>query len=241
MQTLISGSAISSLIHALRRPLVLVALLSASLLGLKVVSVVDGFSNSALAAEEDDAAAQSEQMADGAADMSAKAASDADAGDADDTVMIEKPAAQPILDPAMMTQSELALLRDLSKRRNDLDAREQDIDMRSRLLEATEQRVESKIAELKQMENYVKSLLVQHEDQENEKIGSVVRVYEKMKPADAARIIEGLDMGIQVDVARRMSELRMAPILGKMSPKAAQRLTTELATKQTVDLSAAVN
>jgi len=226
------ASAFNGLQHGLRRPFVLVAVVSASLLGLKAISVVDGITNTAFAAEEEAGAAPDTPV------TQAEPASD---GDQDDVVLVEQPAAQPVLDPAMMTQSELALLRDLSKRRNDLDAREQDIAMRARLLEATEQRVESKIAELKKMETYIKSLLVQHEDQENEKIGSVVRVYEKMKPADAARIIEGLDMGIQVDVARRMSELRMAPILGKMSPKAAQMLTTELATKQTVDLSAAVN
>jgi len=237
MSHTITPSLTARLTQLLKRPLIILAVVSISLFGLKLTKVMEGFSSVAIAAEEGEAAAKPEAKA----KADDKDAADAASGSSDDTVLMQQTSAQPIADPAMMSQSELALLRDLSKRRNDLDAREQDIDMRSRLLEATEKRVEGKIAELKQLEAYVKSLLVEHESQENEKLGSVVRVYEKMKPADAARIIEGLDMSIQVDVARRMSELRMAPILGKMSPKAAQKLTTELATKQTVDLNAAVN
>ncbi|MEM7569563.1 MAG: hypothetical protein AAF337_07195, partial [Pseudomonadota bacterium] len=160
---------------------------------------------------------------------------------ANENVLIEAPAGDFADDPAMMSQSELALLRDLGKRRTELDARERDLEMRTRLLEAAEKRVEGKISELKALEQKVNGLLVKHESQENEKLASVVKVYEKMKPADAARILEGLSMSIQLDVATRMSELHMAPILSKMSAKGAQRLTTQLATKQALDLGKNVN
>lgn len=212
----------------LRRPFVVLTLVAAAALCFKLSSLMDGFSGVAIAAEESEAAEAPAQDAPKAEVTS-------------DSVLVEDTQAAVFDDPAMMSQSELALLRDLSKRRNGLDAREQDLEMRSRLLEATEKRVEAKISDLKAIEARVKGLLVQHEGQENKKLGSIVKVYEKMKPADAARILEGLDMSIQLDVAQRMSELRMAPIMSKMSPKGAQRLTTQLATKQTINLDAGVN
>lgn len=227
---------VASLSRALRRPLVAVSVVAAAAFCFKAASLVDGFSSVAIAAEEAETAneAAKDDVAEGQASAGEEAASS-------DGVLVEETQAAFVEDPAMMSQSELALLRDLSKRRNDLDAREQDLEMRSRLLEATEKRVEAKIADLKGLEARVKGLLVQHENQENEKLGSIVKVYEKMKPADAARILEGLNMSIQIDVAQRMSELRMAPIMAKMTPKAAQKLTTQLATKQTINLDAGVN
>lgn len=208
----------------LRRPLVMVALVCGGALCFKAANVVDGFSGVAIAAEEEAESAAAAQDEPG-----------------DDEVLIDAPTTALVEDPAMMSQSELALLRDLSSRRNDLDARAQDLDMRSRLLEATERRVETKIGELKSLETRVKGLLLEHETQENEKLVSLVKVYEKMKPADAARVLEGLDMGLQIEVAQRMSALRMAPIMSKMSAKGAQKLTTQLAMKQTINLTDGVN
>lgn len=222
-----------------KRPLVLLAIAAGGVLMLRVGDVVTAVSSSlvspALAADEKDDQAMAEKSD---TDMATK---DGNPGGETDAVLIEAPATPDLVDPAMMSQSELALLRDLGKRRSDLDARERDIELRARLLEAAEKRVEAKIEDLKALEQKVAALLVEHEGQENQKIDSVVKVYEKMKPADAARILEGLSMQIQLDVAMRMSELRMAPILSKMKPKAAQALTTQLATKQVLDLGGNVN
>lgn len=228
-QLKVKSPLLSRTLGVLRRPLLLVSVTAAGVLLLKVTDMAENFSGVAIAAEEEQAKEQAV-----AEDQSATS----DDGEA---VIIDSPAEAAVVDPAMMSQSELALLRDLSKRRNDLDARESELDLRSRLLQATEQRVESKISELKSIEDYVESLLIKHEEQENQKIVGIVKVYEKMKAADAARILEGLDMSIQIDVAQRMSQLKMAPIMAKMSGKAAQKLSTALATKQTIDLQSGVN
>ncbi|MEO0411770.1 MAG: hypothetical protein AAF221_08040 [Pseudomonadota bacterium] len=223
-------------LSAMRRPLVAVSAVAAIVLILKmndaVTQISANFVSPAYAADEKEVATKEEA---GEPKDEAQVAAD------DDGVLIEAPRTDIDLDPAMMSQSELSLLRDLGKRRGDLDARERDLEMRTRLLEAAEKRVEGKIAELKTLEAKVEKLLVKHDNQENKKLASVVKVYEKMKPADAARILEGLSMDIQLDVATRMSELRMAPILSKMSGKGAQKLTTQLATKQVLDLGRNVN
>jgi len=61
---------------------------------------------------------------------------------------------------------------------------------------------------------------------------SLVKIYEKMKPKDAARIFNNLEMDILIDVASNIKESKMAPILASMSSDRANKLTVELATRR---------
>ena len=56
-------------------------------------------------------------------------------------------------------------------------------------------------------------------------------MYENMKPKDAARIFDRLDMKILVDVSTQMNPRKMSDILAQMSPDAAERLTVRLANR----------
>ena len=53
-----------------------------------------------------------------------------------------------------------------------------------------------------------------------------------MKPADAARIMNTLDMKVLIDVTQRMNERKIAPIMAAMDPSTAKKLTMELATRK---------
>jgi flagellar motility protein MotE (MotC chaperone) len=52
-----------------------------------------------------------------------------------------------------------------------------------------------------------------------------------MKPKEAARIFDTLDMDILLSVVEQMRGRKMAPILANMNPEVAQRLTVELAAR----------
>ena len=104
--------------------------------------------------------------------------------------------------------------------------------MRQNLLAATETRIDQKIVELKSLEDSVKSLLKKYEEQETKRLLSLVKIYENMKPKDAARIFEQLDIDIMLLVAERMKESKIAPILAKMNPAKAKLITVELATRR---------
>jgi flagellar motility protein MotE (MotC chaperone) len=56
-------------------------------------------------------------------------------------------------------------------------------------------------------------------------------MYENMKPRDAAKIFDRLDIGVLLDVASKIEPRKMADILALMSPDAAQHLTVELASQ----------
>jgi flagellar motility protein MotE (MotC chaperone) len=56
-------------------------------------------------------------------------------------------------------------------------------------------------------------------------------MYENMKPRDAAKIFNGLELGVLIQVASKIDPRHMADILAQMAPDMAERLTVELATQ----------
>lgn len=132
----------------------------------------------------------------------------------------------------LFTRSEVDMLQSLAQRRDQLDARARELDIRENLLAAAEKRIEEKVAGLKEVEARIADLLKKHDEQELEKLRSLVKVYETMKPKDAARIWDQLDMTILLDVAEMMKEAKLAPILSDMTPDRARQVTEEIRTRK---------
>lgn len=135
-------------------------------------------------------------------------------------------------DPFDMSDQEIELLQQLSERRRALDSRAQEIEQRASLLAAAEERVQLKIDELAVLQTTIEDLLIQHDDQEEAQMLSLVKIYENMKPKDAARIFEELDMIVLLEVVDRMKERKVAPVLAKMNPARAKAITLELAQRR---------
>jgi len=127
------------------------------------------------------------------------------------------------------SQVEVDLLQSLAKRRQELDEWAKQIQLKDNMLTAEEQRINSKIDSLQKVKKQVENLLAQYNEQEDAKIRSLVKIYENMKPKDAARIFEELDMPVLLMVVDRMSERKVAPVLAAMSPTKAKDVTVQLA------------
>jgi flagellar motility protein MotE (MotC chaperone) len=130
-----------------------------------------------------------------------------------------------------VSPAERAILESLQKRRAELDARAHDLDVREDLLRAAEKRVGSRIDELKDLEARVSAVLQQKDEGEAARFKNVVTMYENMKAKDAAKIFDGLDIKVLLDVAKEINPRRMSDILAQMAPENAQRLTVELAVR----------
>ncbi len=137
-------------------------------------------------------------------------------------------------DPAGFSPNELDVLQKLSERREGLEQRARELDMREGLLKAAETRIDKKVGELKDLQGSIDALLKKYNEQEEAKMASLVRIYENMKPKDAARIFEQLDMPILLDVIERMSERKIAPIMAEMAPDKAKSVTAELAQRRQI-------
>jgi flagellar motility protein MotE (MotC chaperone) len=135
-----------------------------------------------------------------------------------------------------MSQTELDVLQKLSERRTTLDGRERDIERREALQKAAEDQIERKISEMKTLQHTIEGLLRQYNDQEDNKMRSLVKIYENMKPKEAAKIFEQLDMSILLEVVERMKEQRVAPIMAEMDPSKAKNITSELAQRRQIPM-----
>ena len=133
-----------------------------------------------------------------------------------------------------MTEEEIAVLQKLSARREALEARERELDLRQNLLAAAEKRIDAKLAEMKKIETTVATLIKKHDEEEEAKLKSLVKMYEIMKPKEAATIWEKLDMGVLLDVVERMREQKAGAIIAKMDPTKAEKLTAALAERRTL-------
>lgn len=129
-------------------------------------------------------------------------------------------------------RSEIEVLQNLSERRKELDAKEESLQRKEAILKATEQQIEQKIAEMGSLRDELKTLLKEQSDEEQKRIRSLVRIYEGMKPKDAARILNTLETDILIAVMERMSERKSAPILAEMDSDRARQVTTLLAERK---------
>lgn len=131
-------------------------------------------------------------------------------------------------DPTLLSQEEIALLQRLAERRVELDAREKEIEQRTGLLKAAEERINDKIRQLQAFKETIEGLIKTYDGQQEEKMASLVKIYENMKPKEAARIFEDLAMDTLLSVAERMKERKLAAVMAKMNPVKARDVTVEL-------------
>ena len=126
------------------------------------------------------------------------------------------------------------MLRQLAKRRDELDARAKALDDREALLKATEQKIAEEVKQMQQMKAEYEQAKNARDDAAEANMRRLVTVYELMKPEEAARIFETMEGAVLLDVVTRMGERRLAPILAQMSPAKAQALTIAMANRRTL-------
>ena len=79
----------------------------------------------------------------------------------------------------------------------------------------------------------LEQLEVQRNLHEEANWAGLVKVYEVMKPRDAANIFNDMDMPVLLEVVDRMKEAKVASILAAMQPDRARLVTTQLAAQRT--------
>ncbi len=125
--------------------------------------------------------------------------------------------------------TEQQLLERLVARRTELEQYEQDLAMRSAIVDAAEKRIEERTATLQALETQISTLVDQRQEMESGQFAGIVAMYEAMRPKDAAKIFNNLDIEVLLRVAKTMSPRKMAPILAEMDPPRAQELTVRMA------------
>lgn len=127
------------------------------------------------------------------------------------------------------SSSEVEILQSLVKRREELRQKERLLNQREALLAAAEKQIESKMVELGTLRGEIETLLGKQQEEQQARIKSLVKMYETMKPKDAARIFDTLEEDVLLSVISQMSERKAAPILASMEAERARVVTIKLA------------
>jgi flagellar motility protein MotE (MotC chaperone) len=131
-------------------------------------------------------------------------------------------------DPVLLSPAEIEILQQLSERRATLDQRAGEIDQRDVVMQAAEKRIDDKIKQLQDMQNSIAAAVQKQNDATDEKTQSLVKIYETMKPKEAAAILNQLDMPVLLNLLSHMKESKTAPIFAAMDPSKAKAVTTSL-------------
>lgn len=190
---------------------------SAALLGLKAFTMAESLAQTATSAENPPAAAQHDTSA--AQPNQTPAQATQSAAQCNPT----------IAQLAGLSQSEVEVLQALQARRQTLDQRATQIETQDDLMAAAQRRIDERIAELHQLETTVNGLLGQLDQAQEQRLGALVDVYQRMRAKDAANVFNGLDDTVMVQVASRMRQANLAEVMGHMQPDKARHLTQLLA------------
>src|ERR1700761_3627236 len=138
-----------------------------------------------------------------------------------------------------VSASERAILERLQARRQELEARAREIDIRESLLKAAEKRAEGRVEEMKAIESRITGAAAQKADEDAARFKGIITMYEGMKPKDAAKVFDRLEMPVLFEIASHIAPRKMADIMGQMQPEVAARLTVEMARRAGSDKSGA--
>ncbi len=142
------------------------------------------------------------------------------------------PAAAPA-GPPPVSESERALLQELRQRRQDLDSRADGVAARESVLAATEQKLTTRVNELQALQKKLETMDAAQKQKEDAGWQGLVKLYETMKPKDAATIFNDLSMPVLLQLLDRMKDTKAAAVMAAMTPDKARDVTAELAQMRT--------
>ena len=143
----------------------------------------------------------------------------------------------PEQNPQTVSPSERAILERLQARRQELEQRAREVEIRESLLKSAEKRIEGRVEEMKATEARISTATGQKAEQDAARFKGIITMYENMKPKDAAKVFDRLEMTVLYEIASQIAPRKMSDILGLMQPEAAERLTVELARRAGSDKS----
>lgn len=126
------------------------------------------------------------------------------------------------------TQSEISILQELAERRESLDVRSKEIDKKAIQLKVAEDEISQKLVQLQSYEKKLRDLMKEYNAKEKEKLNALVKMYSTMKPKDAARIFNSLDLEITTALVREMKPSTSSAIISQMEASRAKAITDAL-------------
>ncbi|TDE38901.1 MotE family protein [Antarcticimicrobium sediminis] len=117
------------------------------------------------------------------------------------------------------------ILQSLARERELIAAQKDDLDSRRSELALAQEKLEIEQAALQELKSDIEDLLSRVKAAQTDDLNQLIGFYENMKPAEAARIMDDLDIEVTILVLAKMKPRVAAPILAKMSPVRARAIS----------------
>jgi flagellar motility protein MotE (MotC chaperone) len=101
------------------------------------------------------------------------------------------------------------------------------------VLTAAEQKLAERVAELQALQKKLEGLDTAQKQKEEAGWQGLVKLYEAMKPKEAATIFNELSMPVLLQVLDRMKDAKAAAVMASMNPEKARDVTADLAQMRT--------
>ena len=117
------------------------------------------------------------------------------------------------------------VLRSLNRERELVELQKQEIEARKAEIALAMERLSIERASLEELKASIEELLAGIEASQTDDLNRLIEFYKNMKPADAARIMDDLDIETTIMILGEMNPRTAAPILAKISPVRARAVS----------------
>jgi len=150
---------------------------------------------------------------------------------ADQTQAEPAPAAPPPKEPAP-GELDLEILKEVEKRKIDLDQRERELAQKEERLRAMQEDLGRKISELQAVRTGIEEQIQLRKDLETQAVQKLAKTYASMPPENAAALIQQIDTAIAIRILAAMKERSAGRILAVIPPARASKLSEGLVRKK---------
>lgn len=98
---------------------------------------------------------------------------------------------------------------------------------------AAEKRLNERLTELVSLQQRMQGLESALKERDEANWTGLVKLYEGMKPRDAAVLFNALDKPVLLEIIDRMKPAKASPVIAAMEPERARQVTADLAAKRT--------
>ncbi len=130
-----------------------------------------------------------------------------------------------VADDQISSVEERRILVSIEQEYDKLAEREADLDSRELQLKTLETEVDKKLAAMQELRIELVKLLNRKQEEEGRRVGELSKIYEKMDPAKAARLIKDLDQQLAIELLIGIKKKTAGRILDSLDTATASELS----------------
>ena len=150
---------------------------------------------------------------------------------------VEEAPAKNDVDPLLLDENQIKVLLALAKKGKNIKETEQEADMekQKKIVELAQENLNKRIGELEKVKKDIDSKKDELTKDEKQNLLNMAKIYETMKPAQAADILNKLELTSVTQLIKHMNQKKAAAIVAAMDASKARLLTLEIIRSKDVE------